>query len=43
MAGTSTATAGRIVSQFLNEELITSGRQWVAINDSDVLKELAEE
>jgi len=43
MAGTSTATASRIMSQFQGEGLITSGRQWVAINDSDGLKELAEE
>ena len=43
MAGTSTATASRIMSSFQEEGLITSGRQWVAINDSDRLKNIAEE
>ena len=43
MAGTSTETASRVMSQFQGEGLITSGRQWVAINDSDQLKQLAEE
>jgi len=33
MTGTSTATASRIMSQFQEDGLITSGRQWVAIND----------
>ncbi len=33
MAGTSPATASRIMSQFQNDNLITSGRQWVAINN----------
>ena len=43
MAGTSTATASRIMSSFQEEGLITSGRQWVAINDPDRLNNIAEE
>jgi CRP/FNR family transcriptional regulator, nitrogen oxide reductase regulator len=37
MAGTSTETTSRIMSRFQQEGIITSGRQWVAINDSDAL------
>jgi CRP-like cAMP-binding protein len=37
MAGTSTETASRIMSRFQQDGLITSGRQWVAINDMDAL------
>jgi len=37
MAGTSTATASRIMSQFQEDDLITSGRQWVAIKDKPEL------
>jgi len=37
MAGTSTETTSRIMSQFQDDELITSGRQWVAINDKPEL------
>lgn len=37
MAGTSTETASRIMSRFQQEGMITSGRQWVAINDADAL------
>lgn len=33
MTGTSTETASRIMSRLQEEGLITSGRQWVAIND----------
>lgn len=43
MTGTSTETASRIMSQLQEEGIITSGRQWVAINDPDRLKEIAEE
>lgn len=37
MIGTSAETTSRIMSQFQEENLITSGRQWIAVND---LKEL---
>ncbi len=37
MAGTSTETASRIMSRFNQDGMITSGRQWVAINDADAL------
>lgn len=40
MAGTSTETASRIMSRFQQEGMITSGRQWVAINNSDALAEV---
>lgn len=43
MAGTSTATASRVMSRFQEEELITSGRQWVAITDESGLLRLAGE
>jgi CRP-like cAMP-binding protein len=43
MAGTSTETASRIMSRFQEDGLITSGRQWVAINDRNRLKKKAEE
>lgn len=37
MVGTSTATASRIMSRFQDEDLITSGRQWVALKDKPEL------
>ncbi|WP_138430934.1 Crp/Fnr family transcriptional regulator [Fodinibius saliphilus] len=37
MAGTSAETTSRIMSQFQEDGLITSGRQWVAINDKPKL------
>lgn len=40
MAGTSTETASRIMSRFQQERMITSGRQWVAINNADALAEV---
>lgn len=43
MAGTSTETASRVMSQFQDDGIITSGRQWVAINDPDRLKNIAED
>jgi len=43
MAGTSTETASRIMSQFQSDDLITSGRQWVAINDKPELLRISAE
>lgn len=43
MTGTSTETASRMMSEFQNKGLITSGRQWVAVNDADGLEKIAEE
>lgn len=43
MAGTSTETASRIMSQFQEDGLITSGRQWVAVNDKAGLEEISSE
>lgn len=43
MAGTSPETASRIMSQFQEEDLITSGRQWVAINDKPELLRISAE
>lgn len=43
MAGTSAETASRIMSQFQEDELITSGRQWVAINDKPELLRISAE
>lgn len=40
MVGTSTETASRIMSRFQQDELITSGRQWVAIKDVDALSKV---
>lgn len=42
MAGTSTETASRIMSDLQDKELIVSGRQWVAIKNPDQLKKLAD-
>ncbi|HYW34148.1 MAG TPA: Crp/Fnr family transcriptional regulator, partial [Balneolaceae bacterium] len=41
MSGTSTETASRIMSQLQRDGLITSGRQWVAINNRSELKEIS--
>jgi CRP-like cAMP-binding protein len=43
MAGTSTETTSRIMSQFQEDDLITSGRQWVAINDKPKLLRISAE
>lgn len=43
MAGTSTETASRIMSRFQKDDLIISGRQWVAITDKPELARLAED
>jgi CRP-like cAMP-binding protein len=42
MTGTTTETASRIMSQFQKDNLIRSGRQWVAITDRKRLADLAE-
>lgn len=41
MAGTTTETASRIVSQLQKEGLVQSGRQWIAIRDMDRLEAIA--
>jgi len=43
MLGTSTKTASRVMSQFQEDGLITSGRQWGAINDTEGLKNIADD
>lgn len=43
MAGTSAATASRIMSRFQEDNLITSGRQWVAIKDKPELLRISAE
>lgn len=43
MAGTSSETTSRIMSQFQQDNLITSGRQWVAINDKAELLRISAE
>lgn len=43
MAGTSTETASRIMSRFQDENLITSGRKWVAIKDKPELLRISAE
>lgn len=42
MTGATVETISRIMSQFRKENLITSGRRWVAIADPEQLKEIAE-
>lgn len=43
MAGTSTETTSRIMSRFQEENLITSGRQWVTIKDKPELLRISAE
>jgi CRP-like cAMP-binding protein len=43
MVGTSAETTSRIMSQFQEDDLITSGRQWVAINDKSELLRISAE
>lgn len=43
MAGTSSETASRIMSYFQDQDIIKTGRQWVAISDMDRLVDIAEE
>jgi CRP-like cAMP-binding protein len=38
MAGTTTETASRVMSQFQRHGLIQSGREWVAVTDLEGLK-----
>lgn len=40
MAGTSTETASRIMSRFQQDGIITSGRQWVAVQNPDALSDV---
>jgi CRP-like cAMP-binding protein len=42
MIGTTTETASRVMSQFLKDGLIRTGRKWVSILDQDALEQLAE-
>jgi CRP-like cAMP-binding protein len=41
MTGATTETISRIMSQFQKDGWIESGRQWVAIRDSEALREAA--
>lgn len=43
MAGTSAETTSRIMSQFQEDKLITSGRRWVAINNKPELLRISAE
>lgn len=43
MAGTSTETTSRIMSQFQDDNLIASGRQWVAVKDKPELLRISAE
>jgi len=43
MTGTSVETASRIMSQFQDDDLITSGRQWVAIKNKPELLRISAE
>ncbi|MGE5252229.1 MAG: Crp/Fnr family transcriptional regulator [Bacteroidota bacterium] len=43
MTGTTTESASRVLSQFQRDRLIRSGRQWVAVRDSERLKAIAEQ
>lgn len=42
MTGTTTETASRVMSQFLKDGLIRTGRKWVSILDRDALEQIAE-
>jgi CRP-like cAMP-binding protein len=42
MTGTTTETASRVMSHFQKQQLIQSGRQWVAITNADGLRALTE-
>lgn len=41
MAGTTTETASRVMSQFQRDGLIKSGREWVAVTNREGLEEIA--
>lgn len=43
MAGVTTETASRTLSQFTRAGYIRSGRQWIALRDADALREIAGE
>ena len=43
MTGATVETISRLMSQFRKQNLIDSGRRWVAITDRDRLKEIAEQ
>lgn len=43
MAGTSPETTSRIMSNFQDQDIIKTGRQWVAIRDMDQLADIAKE
>jgi CRP-like cAMP-binding protein len=43
MAGTSSETASRIMSDFQDRDIIKTGRQWVGISDIDRLADIAKE
>jgi len=43
MTGATPETASRVISQFQKDGLIATGRQWIAINDLDGLRTLAEQ
>lgn len=43
MAGTSTETTSRIMSRFQDDDLITSGRQWVALKNKPALLRISAE
>lgn len=42
MTGTTTETASRVMSQFLKDGLIRTGRKWVSILNQDALEQIAE-
>jgi CRP-like cAMP-binding protein len=42
MTGTTTETASRVMSQFLKDGLVRTGRKWVSILDQDALEQIAE-
>lgn len=42
MTGTTAETASRVMSQFLKDGLIRTGRKWVSILDQDALARIAE-
>lgn len=42
MTGTTAETASRVMSQFLKDGLIRTGRKWVSILDQDALERIAE-
>jgi CRP-like cAMP-binding protein len=43
LTGTTVETVSRVLSQFRNRGLITSGRRWVALTDPDALQAISED